>query len=236
MTQRCLIALLYAVFLSGCVQHIDVVPTHVAGFAPWTEEHRAHVLGAGDELDLHFTLNSELNERTTIGPEGQITAPLIGSVEAAGKTVAELTDTLKQRYAPVLRVPELDVLVVGYGSSRIFVGGEVRLPGALAISGPTDVLQSVILAGGALPTAQLSQVVVLRRRADRTPMLRTVNLKALIGQGAPGEDVELQPFDVVYVPKSDIASFDLFVDQYLNQAVPFQKSLNANIGGSNSLY
>jgi protein involved in polysaccharide export with SLBB domain len=222
--------------LTACVQHIDVVPTHVEGFSPWTEEHPAHILGEGDELDLRFTLNGELNERTTIGPEGQITAPLIGSVDAAGKTVAQLTVVLKQRYAPLLRTPDLDVLVIGYGSSRIFVGGEVRTPGALTITGPTDVLQSVILAGGALPTAKLSQVVILRRRADRTPMLRTVNLKRLVGQGATGDDVELRPFDVVFVPKSDIASFDLFIDQYLNQAVPFQKSINANIGGSNVLY
>jgi protein involved in polysaccharide export with SLBB domain len=221
---------LCALLLSGCVQQIDVVPTHVAGFVPWTVDHPEHVLGPGDEIDLRFPINSELNERGKIGPEGQVTVPLIGSVEAVGKTAGQLRTELEQRYAPVLRAPVLDVLVVGFGSSRVFVGGEVRSPGVIELTGPTDVLQSVLMAGGILPSGRLSEVVVLRRRADGAPMLRTVDLKTLIGRGSSQEDLELRPGDVVYVPKSGIASFDLFVDQYLNQALPFQKGIYGNIG------
>jgi protein involved in polysaccharide export with SLBB domain len=219
-----------AILLGGCSQRVDVVPTHVDGFAPWSAEPEAHRLGAGDELDLRFTLNPELNERVTIAPEGQLTVPLLGAVDAAGETLGAFTAMLRQRYASVLRVAEVDVLIHAYGSERVFVGGEVRSPGMLTISGPTDVLQSVMMAGGLLPTARMDEVVVIRRRPDRMPMLRTVNLKALISTGAPSEDLKLQPYDLVYVPRSGIADFNLFIDQYLNQAIPFSKDINANIG------
>jgi protein involved in polysaccharide export with SLBB domain len=216
--------------LSGCAQHLDIIPTHVDGFAPWTAEPEAHRLAGGDEIELRFTLNPELNDRVMIGPEGQVTVPLLGPIDAAGKTVPEFTDILKRRYASVLRVADVDVLIRGYGSERIFVGGEVRTPGVETIEGPTDVLQGVMMAGGLLPTARMDEVVVIRRRADQKPMLRTVNLKTLISTGAPDEELHLQPYDVVYVPRSSIAEFDLFIDQYLNQAIPFQKSINVNIG------
>ncbi len=225
-----------AMMLSGCQHpdllpsHLDIIPTHVDGFAPWTEEPQAHRLEGGDELEVRFTLNPELNDRVTIAPEGQVTMPLLGPVDAAGKTVPDFTALLRQRYAGLLRVASVDVLVRGYGSERIFVGGEVKTPGVETISGPTDVLQGVLMAGGVLPTARLDEVVVIRRRADRVPMLRTVNLKALITTGAPSENLRLRPYDMVYVPRSGIAEFDLFIDQYLNQSLPFSKSLNANIG------
>ncbi len=131
---------------------------------------------------------------------------------------------------------QLDVVVRGYGSSRIFVGGEVKTPGVLPLQGPTDVLQGVLQAGGFTNTARTDEVVVIRRRPDNTPMLRTVNLNRYAGAVTPADDIRLQAQDVVFVPKSDIASFDLFVDQYLNQAIPFSKSLNYNAGSGAAIF
>ncbi len=61
-------------------------------------------------------------------------------------------------------------------------------------------------------------------------MMRTVDLRRIIGDPDSTQDFPLQAADVIYVPRSNIAEFDLFVEQYLNQALPFQKAINANIG------
>ena len=166
-----------------------------------------------------------------IGPDGRVTVPLLGDVVAAGLTVPEFRQQLETGYASKLRVADLDVVVRDYASSRIFVGGEVKTPGVLPLQGPTDALQGVLMAGGFLPTARSDEVVLIRRRADRTPMLRTLNLRRYAGSVTSADDLPLQPADVIFVPKASIAEFDLFVDQYLNQALPFQKSLNYNLGG-----
>ena len=226
-----------ALLLGGCVQHLTIVPTRVAGFAAWSDEVPARRLAPGDEMDLRFLLNPELNDaKLVVGPDGRVTVPLLGSVVAGGQTVAEFRANLERGYATKLRVADLDVVVRGYGSSRIFVGGEVKTPGVLPLLGPTDVLQGVLQAGGFTNTARLDEVVVIRRRADSTPMLRTVNLRRYAGSVSAADDMPLQASDVIYVPKSDIASFDLFVDQYLNQSLPFTKSLNYNLGGGATVF
>lgn len=225
-------AIMAALLLAACSQHVSVVPSRVSEFAPWSEEVPAHRIASGDEIELRFLLNPELNDaKLIIGPDGQVTVPLLGPVVAAGLTVAEFRTKLEAAYASKLRVADLDVVLRGYGSSRIFVGGEVKTPGVLALQGPTDALQGVLMAGGFLTTARSDEVVVIRRRPDNVPMLRTVNLRRYAGSANPADDIRLQASDVIFVPKSTIAEFNLFIDQYLNQSLPFQKSLNYNLGG-----
>ncbi|MBV9782231.1 MAG: polysaccharide export protein [Acidisphaera sp.] len=219
-----------ALQLGGCAERLDIKPTRLQAFAPWSDTIPEHRLSAGDEIELRFLFNTELNDRVVIGEDGRATVPLLGPVLAEGRTVPEFTAQLKQAYAADLRVPDLDVVIRGYGSARVFIGGEVKAPGVEPMVGRMNVLQGVLLAGGPLPTARLGEVVVIRRNSDNAPMLRTVNLRALIGSARGTEDFPLQAADVVYVPRSDIADFDLFIDQYLNNAIPFTKSINANIG------
>ncbi len=232
MRPRLILAPFVALLLVACTQRVTVVPTHVDGFAAWSNEVPPHRLAAGDEFDLHFLLNPELNDtKLVVGPDGRATVPLLGSVAAAGLTVPEFRQQLESGYASKLRVADLDVVVRNYASSRIFVGGEVKTPGVLPLQGPTDALQGVLMAGGFLPTARSDEVVLIRRRADRTPMLRTLNLRRFAGSVTAADDLPLQSADVIFVPRAGIADFDLFVDQYLNQALPFQKTLNYNLGG-----
>jgi hypothetical protein len=138
-----------ALLCGGCEQHIAIEPTKVQGFAPWSDLPAPHRLVPGDEIELKFLLNTELNDRVTIGPDGRVTVPLLGAVEAQGMTVAAFTKSLETAYAPKLRVPDLDVIVRTYGAARIFVGGEVKTPGVLAMAGQMDVLQGILAAGGA---------------------------------------------------------------------------------------
>ena len=226
-----------ASLVAGCSQYTSVVPKHVNGFASWSDEVPARHLAPGDELDLRFLLNPELNDtKLVIGPDGQVTVPLLGSVMAGGLTAPEFRTQLEKAYASKLRVSDLDVVVRTYGSSRIFVGGEVKTPGVLALQGPTDVMQGVLMAGGFLNTARSSEVVVIRRRADNVPMLRTVDLSRYAGSADPRDDLPLQSSDVIFVPKAKIAEFDLFVDQYLNQSIPFSKGLNYNLGNGATIF
>ncbi len=227
--------LLSGCLLSGCALHTEVVTTRVQEFARWSDATPLHRLGAGDEIELKFLLNTDLNDRLLIGPDGRVTAPLIGPVTAEGLTVDEFQANLGRAYAHTLRNPALTVAVRTYGSSRIFVGGEVKTPGVLALPGPVDVLQGVTMAGGLLPSARTDEVVIIRRRTDQVPMLRTVDLRHFSGQVTAEDDFPLRSGDVVFVPKSGIAEFNQFVDQYLNQALPFQKGLSFNVGSGRVL-
>ena len=61
-------------------------------------------------------------------------------------------------------------------------------------------------------------------------MMRVVNLRTYLDTADSQDNVALRPGDIVYVPKTEIGSFDIFIDQYLNKAIPFNRTLNYNLG------
>lgn len=198
---------------------------------PWSDEVRPYTLASGDTVGLRFVLNPELNERDLpIAPDGSLSAPLIGSVQAAGATVDQLRLTLANLYTPYLHAPTPDILVHSYTAAQLYVGGEVKKQGIYAMQGPTTAMQAVLMAGGPSDTAAISSTVLIRRRADNRPMMRTINLRHYLNTADSQGDVRLQPGDILFVPKTEIGSFDLFIEQYLDKSIPFNRTLNYNVG------
>lgn len=76
----------------------------------------------------------------------------------------------------------------------------------------------------------MQEVVLIRRSANNRPMLRTVNVREVIQTGEHESDVPLAPGDIIYVPRSHIAEVNLWVEQFINRVVPFQRTFNYTIG------
>src|SRR5262249_30427683 len=114
------------------------------------------------------------------------------------------------RPADVVYVPKSDI--------KVYVGGEVQRPGIVPLEGELTALKAVMLAGGFLDTASPDKAVLIRDRGNNTP--EVVELKfgrQLLGESA---DSLLKPYDIVFVPKSNIAKIDKAVDQYIKRVVP----------------
>jgi protein involved in polysaccharide export with SLBB domain len=180
-------------------------------------EYKIHV---GDELDVKFFFNAELNERVTVRPDGRISLQLVPEIVAAGLTPRVLTERLKEAYSPELSKPELTVIVRSFSAQRVYVGGEVERPGEVRLAGTLTALQAVAMAAGFRDTARLTEVIVIRRNPDRTPLVIPVNLKRAIDGTDLHQDIALMPYDVVYVPKSTLANINKFVDQLIRKNIP----------------
>jgi protein involved in polysaccharide export with SLBB domain len=188
-------------------------------------------LQPGDELDIRFYYNPELNTSVLIRPDGRISLPLANEVQAAGLTPAGLSDRLRTAYERELRRPELTVIVRSFNSQKVFVGGEVASPGVIQALGPLTVLQSVTQAGGFKETARLNEVLVIRRDpAQPNPIVIPVDIASVVDGTQTNQDIALMPFDVVFVPKSPIANVNKFVDQYIRQNIPFGFGLTYGFG------
>jgi protein involved in polysaccharide export with SLBB domain len=216
----------FAILLTctACSPTVDSAADHPAAFAPWTDVSEEYRFRPGDEMDIRLLYNPEISDRVRVAPDGRISLALIGSVLAEGKTVDQLTADLRTKFAKEIRRP--DVLVIGrqFDSQRIFVGGEVTTPGVITVPGRLGVLEAILTVGGFRDTARLSQVVLIRRGQDGQPMLRTVDLDALIRTGQKSEDVPLKPYDIVFVPRTPIADVDLFVTKYIRGVLPFDSN------------
>ena len=99
--------------------------------------------------------------------------------------------------------------------------------------GDIDALQAVTMAGGFLDTARRRDVIVIRRGAAGRPMMKVVDLRQATFAPAHADAVALCRFDVVYVPKTEIANADIFVAQYIRDLVPvsFSYALTGGLYG-----
>ena len=181
-----------------------------------TEEYR---LQSGDSLDVAFRYKPELDETVVVRPDGDISLQLVGDIEVAGKTAEGLRSDIWQRYADILQNPEVSVLVRSLVQQGLYVGGEVAMPGLVEFRHPTTVLEAITVAGGLKLSARSSRILVINDDGTERVAVSVVDLDDYRGDSAAAP-LFLQPYDVVYVPKSAAARVGDFVELYINRVIP----------------
>ena len=186
----------------------------------------------GDELSFRFLYAPELNTTATVRSDGRVALPYAGEFVAEGLSMDELKALVEQRLSSQVRRPQVVVNVQGGTSQRVFVGGEVGRPGMQPLLGPLTALQAVMVAEGLKEAAQPRDVLVLRRGPNGERLVLPVDLAAAMAGAEGARDITLQPYDVVIVPRSGIASLNLWVDQYIRRVLPislgFSYTINRN--------
>jgi protein involved in polysaccharide export with SLBB domain len=164
-----------------------------------------------------------------VRPDGRITVPRLGEMQAAGYSVDELRYTLSKACEGMIHNPvEPTVDVLKATGGRIYVGGEVQMPGVYPLEGAPSALQAVMMAKGFKDSSRLNNVVVMRRNPNGKPYVFKTNLRVALTRGHTDNDIGLRPFDVVFVPKKTISRLNTFVDQYINQMVPNNTTFGVN--------
>jgi polysaccharide export outer membrane protein len=179
-----------------------------------------YVIAVGDELSIKFYTNPELNEDVVVRPDGMISLQLIDDVPAAGRSPKDLDADLTKRYTGELADPQISVILKKSLGHRMYVDGQVGHPGEIVVMGDMTLYQAIAQAGGLLETAHRKQIILIRRGDDGKPYGRVIDIRPIQSGADPGVDVPVQPLDVVYVPRSKIAEVDLFVKQYIRDALP----------------
>ena len=156
-------------------------------------------LGAFDELTITVFGVPELSGDVIVDPQGRVAVPLAGSIEAAGKTPAELTEAIAARLIQFIREPEVTVNVKEAASRTITVDGQVKDPGIFRATNNLTLMRAVATAKGTTPDANLDQVVVFRTVAGQQ-MAALYSLKAI--RRGTYTDPALYPEDIVIVGDS----------------------------------
>ena len=154
-------------------------------------------LGPGDKLRVEVYKDAQLSQSLQIRPDGKITLPLLGDLQASGLTPIELRDRITTALREYVTNPVVTVIVVETIPPVAFIMGEVNGPGSIELHGPVSVLQALAMAGGFKDFANTKSIKVLRR-TNRGQQTIAFNYKeALRAEGAP---MMLQPGDTVVVP------------------------------------
>lgn len=215
---RLLSAVIPMLALMACSSRVVQNPTPISQ-AP-TSSTAGYVIEPGDGLDVRFFYNPELNEEVTVRPDGNISLPLVGEMRAAGRSPAQLENSLREAYGRELRQAAITVIIKGFAGQRVYVDGEVGTPMMVNIAGNLSAMQAVASAGGFKPSARKGEILVIRRSGTPQPVVIPLDLEATINGTDTSQDILLQPYDIVFVPRTAVAEVNQFIDQYFRQNIP----------------
>lgn len=158
-------------------------------------------LGAGDVLEVSVWGDESLTRPNVIvRPDGKISFPLVGDMQAAGKSVEELRKEVETRIGEYVSDAPVTIMLQQLGSPQVFIVGKVNRPGVYLMSGQTTVLQALALAGGMTPYAESDDILVVRIGKDGKQQYLPFNyVRAESGDGLD-ENIALEPGDTVLVP------------------------------------
>ena len=159
-----------------------------------TEEYR---MTPGDKLRIEVYKDPQLSQSVQVRPDGKITLPLIGDIDAVGRTPIELRDVIRTAFKEYITNPTVTVIVVEATTATAYVMGEVNHPGAVTLTAPLTVMQALALAGGLKDFADAKNIRILRKSLMGTQAITFNYKEALKSTRAP---VYLQPGDTVVVP------------------------------------
>jgi polysaccharide export outer membrane protein len=174
----------------------------------------------GDLLNVDYGVvldgKRQTSDNVLVRPDGMITVNPIGDIRAAGLTTTELDSLVQRKFLSVYREPHVTIGVAKLAGNFVHVLGEVKAPGSFEITPNATVLQAIARAGGATDGAALGNVILMRRTGPTSLVARKVPVNRAM-KGLANADPYVRRFDIVYVPKTTIASIDKFVSQHFEK-------------------
>jgi polysaccharide biosynthesis/export protein len=156
-------------------------------------------LGPEDAIEISVWKEPELTKQLVVRPDGKISYPLVGEIQAAGMTVKQLQNEISKRLGKYVTDANVTVILMKTQYYKIFVTGKVNKPGDFVVGRPTDVMQAISIAGGLTPFASPGSIVVLRK-AGGTDQVLPFNYNAVSQGRSLEQNRVLLPGDVVVVP------------------------------------
>ena len=158
------------------------------------------VIGNGDVLAINVWKETEVSHVVPVRSDGRISLPLVGEVQAGGRTPKQLETDIRAKLKDYVSEPEVTVIVQEIKSQKFNVLGMVMKPGSYVLTNPTTVLDAIAMAGGFRDFAKKKDIYVLRRIADGTQARLPFNYKDVVKGHSSAQNVALQSNDTVVVP------------------------------------
>ncbi|AWI52141.1 sugar ABC transporter substrate-binding protein [Aquabacterium olei] len=179
-------------------------------------------------MDLRNLVEDSQTQLYVVRPDGSFSYRHAGRIQAGGKTPDELAQTLRERLASVYREPGVTINIVSSPSSKVVIGGAVRTPAAFDMSAVATVEQGLFATGGLLPTADPRRVALLRLDGAQRYQLYFIDFSGLLDGVTGLPTLAFRRGDILFVPKAWAGNMGDGVDVYINQLLPFTRSLGVS--------
>lgn len=169
------------------------------GVNPPVKAGKDYVIGADDVLDVNVWKEQELTRSLQVRPDGKISMPLLGDVQAAGLTPGQLAQNVSEKLKKYLTAPQVTVILTQINSQRVYVMGEVTRPGAYPVLPGMTILQAISSAGGLTPFAN-GKKIFLMRDENHIQTKHPFSYKEVLDGRKAEENLSVKAGDTIVVP------------------------------------
>src|SRR5215472_4341133 len=155
------------------------------------------VIGNGDVLAISVWKQPDISRSLPVRSDGKISLPLIGEVQASGRTPLKLEEDITAKLEPFLRDPEVTIIVEQINSQKFNILGRVVKPGSYPLTDPTTILDAIAIAGGCREFAKQKAIYVLRIGPAGTESRIPFNYQEVIKGKNVSQNIKLRPHDTI---------------------------------------
>ena len=195
---KALTILLWLLLLTACSTSAPIVPDEGMSI----DEYR---IGVGDQLQVSVWQNAELSLSVPVRPDGQISVPLVGDIEAEQRTPEELSAAITKALGNYVRHAQVTVIVTAANSAeflqRVRITGAVNAPQSVKFRRGMTVLDLVLQAGGLTPFSAANDAQLYRQTKDGLKVY-LVKLDDIMKEGQLQTNYQIRPSDILTIPTS----------------------------------
>jgi len=163
-------------------------------------DNKTYIIGESDLLDIDVWKEKEVSKEVPVRPDGKISLPLIGQIQASGLTPLQLQDNITEQLKQYISNPEVTVIVSDPRSHQINIVGQIARPGTFPLRESMTVLDAIAEAGGFKDFAKQTKIYVLRPMPGGIRVRIPFNYKDVIKGKSLQQNVQLKPGDTIVVP------------------------------------
>ena len=168
--------------------------------APSKAHDDTFIIGNDDVLAINVWKEPDISRSIPVRSDGKISLPLMGEVQAAGRTPLKLEQEIASKLKNYIAEPEVTVIVQQINSQKFNILGQIAKPGSYPLINSATVLDAIAVAGGFRDFAKQKSIYVLRKGPDGSQTRIPFNYKEVVKGHNPEQNIKLQPRDTVVVP------------------------------------
>ena len=159
-----------------------------------------YIIGGDDVLSISVWKEPDLTRLIPVRSDGKISLPLIGEIQAAGRTPAQLQQEIEVSLRSYITEPQVTVIVQEIHSEKFNIFGEVNKPGSYPLAANTTIVDALALAGGFKDFAKKKAVYVLRQNPQGGETRIPFNYQEFIKGKNVSQNIKIRPHDTIVVP------------------------------------
>jgi polysaccharide biosynthesis/export protein len=168
--------------------------------APGARSDTSYVIGADDVLTINVWKEPELSHSVPVRSDGKISMPLVGELQAAGRTPFQLEENITAELRRYITEPQVTVIVQQTNSLKFNILGQVTKPGSYPLTGGTTIVDAVAAAGGFRDFAKKKGIYILRQDGNGNETRIPFNYDQYIKGKNTAQNIKLKPHDTIIVP------------------------------------